>query len=162
MSDIESAAKLAMSDLILGRTVQEIGKEQAQAISLYAFKTAVITDRMMAGEFFDTSVRYSFRTSDCVPPNVLMWLFGMHDFRVSGGLRSRNIYFPDKTRTDLTLNVCSFFICHFGFQVVSVISDSVKHFESKPAPKRAFYSFLPPNGSWHFLAQTHAARCQSI
>jgi hypothetical protein len=153
MSDIESAAKVAMTDLILGRAVPEITSDQAQAIAIamFAFKTAVITDRMMAGDFFDISARYSFRTSHSVPPSVMMWLFGMHDLLVSGGTRSRNIYFPNRNRPDLSLNVCSFFIGHFGFQVVSVISDTVQNVESKPVPAGLAIPFHPgiaPNVSW--------------
>lgn len=151
MSDIESAARVAMSDLILGRKVPEITANQAQAISMFCFKTAVITDRMMGGEFFDISTRHSFRTSLSVPPSVMMWLFGMYDLLVSGGMRTRNIYFPDKSRPDLALNICSFYIGHFGFQVVSVISDTVKNIESKPVPDGLLVPFHPsikPLVSW--------------
>src|SRR5437879_4794407 len=90
-----------MSDLILGIAVPEITSKQAQAISMFAFKTAVITDRMMDGKFFDTSARYSFRTSLTVPPSVLMWLFGMHNVFVSGGIRSRNIFSQQGTPRSL-------------------------------------------------------------
>jgi hypothetical protein len=172
MSDIENAAKVAMSDLILGRAMPEITSDQAQAISMFAFKTAVITDRMMAGEFFDISARYSFRTSRSVPPSVMMWLFGMHDLLVSGGTRSRNIYFPNQSRPDLALNVCSFFIGHFGFQVVSVISDTVQTIESKPVPVGLaipFYPSIGPGVSWPRPIRLHveafddfAARWDSI
>jgi hypothetical protein len=48
MSDIENLhAKLAMADLILGRRVGAISNRRARGLSLFAFKTAVITNRTL-------------------------------------------------------------------------------------------------------------------
>lgn len=151
MSDIEGLAKIAMSDLILGKIVEEITADQARSISTFAFKTAVITDQMMAGEFFDISARHTFRESRTIPPSVMMWLLGLHDDRVSGGIRSKNIYFPDKSLPDLALNVCSFFVGHFGFQVVSAKSDTVNLIEGIRIPSGLaipFYPHIAPGMSW--------------
>lgn len=151
MSDIEGLAKTAMSGLILGQMVEEITPEQAHGIAVFAFKTSVITDRMVAGNFFEVSARYSFRESRTIPPSVFMWLLGLHDERVSGGLRIRTIYFPNQSVPDLTLNVCPFFVDHFGFQVVSVKSNTVRTIKAPPLPPGVAIPFYPEIGqgiSW--------------
>ena len=134
MSDIEAAAKVAMTDLILGNPVTVITAEQAARIANFAFKTAIISDRIMNGHFFDISVRYDFKKSRAIPSNVRMWLFSVETNAFEGAIRSRNIYFPNKTLTDLTLNVCSFFAGRFGFQVVSLKTDFVRQIEALPTP----------------------------
>lgn len=137
MSAIEANhAKPAMSDLILGKPTAEITSQQAHSISLFAFKTAVIANHMLpeGAEFFDVSQRYAFRESLSIPPKVGMYLLGFAPGN-AGGFRSVNIYFPDKNAPKLTLNVCSFYVGQFGFQVVSAKTITVTQIESVPTPK---------------------------
>lgn len=71
MSELESFhAKPAMSNLILGKTVNAITYPQAHSISLFAFKTAIITNRCLSDDewFFDVSERYAFRQTQSLPP----------------------------------------------------------------------------------------------
>jgi hypothetical protein len=143
MSDIEAAAKFAMTDLILGKPVAEITAEQAAQIANFAFKTAIISDRMMNGHFFDISVRYAFRKSLVIPSTVKMWLLGFQTDTFQGSLKSRNIYFPSQSLTDLALNVCTFFAGRFGFQVLAVKTDVVGHVETVPMPKGLTFAFHP-------------------
>ena len=145
MSDIEHHhAKPAMSDLILGKQVEEITVAQAHSISLFAFKTAVITNHMLPEdeEFFDISQRYAFRESLSIPPKVGMYLLGF-PLENAGGIRSTNVYFPNKNTPDLTLNVCSFYVGQFGFQVVSVKSLTVSQIQSLPTPEDLTVLFYP-------------------
>lgn len=153
MSDIEqNHAKPAMSDLILGKPTAEIRPEQALSISLFAFKTAVIANHSLPEEeeFFDISLRYDFRKSLLIPPKVGMWLLGFAPDS-GGGIRSVNVYFPDKNAPTLTLNVCSFYVGQLGFQVVSLKSDTVTQIESLPTPDNLtvlFYPTLRSDVSW--------------
>jgi len=145
MSNIESEyAKPAMSDLILGKQVKEITENQAQGISLFAFKTAVISNHMLPEdeEFFDVSQRYAFRESLSIPPKVGMYLVGFEPGN-TGGFRSMSIYFPNKDAPKLTLNVCSFHVGLLGFQVVSAKSLTVTQIESLPMPDDLTVLFYP-------------------
>jgi hypothetical protein len=93
MSDIEyHHAKPSMSDLILGNQVEEITAARARSISLFAFKTAVITNHMLPEdeEFFDISQRYAFRESLSIPPKVGMYLLGFPPEN-AGGIRSTKV-----------------------------------------------------------------------
>ena len=145
MSDIEARhAQPAMADLILGKHVQEITAERAHSISLFAFKTAVVANHMLPEneEFFEVSDRYAFRQSLTIPPKVGMWLLGFAPEN-AGGIRSVNVYFPDREAPKLTLNVCSFYVGQFGFQVVSVKSDTVNQIQSLPIPDNLTVLFYP-------------------
>jgi hypothetical protein len=156
MSDIENLhAKPAMSDLILGKQVEEITADQAHSISLFAFKTAIIANHMLPEdeEFFDISQRYAFRESLSIPPKVGMWLVGFPPEN-AGGIRSVSVYFPDKNTPKLTLNVCSFYVGQFGFQVVSLKSLTVTQIQSLPTPDNLtvlFYPALKTGVSWPSL-----------
>jgi hypothetical protein len=153
MSAIEADhAKPAMSDLILGKPATEITPEQAHGISLFAFKTAVISNYSLPEdeEFFEISHRYAFRKSLSIPSKVGMWLLGFAPDS-GGGIRSVNIYFPDKNSPKLTLNVCSFYVGQLGFQVVSLKSNTVTQIESLPTPDNLtvlFYPTLRGGVSW--------------
>jgi hypothetical protein len=145
MSAVEANhAKPAMSDLILGKPVAEITTAQAHSISLFAFKTAVIANQMVPEDecFFDISERYAFRESLSIPPKVGMWLVGLPPEN-AGSFRSVCIYFPNKIAPKLTLNVCSFYVGQFGFQVVSVKSLTVTQIESLPTPDNLTVLFYP-------------------
>jgi len=116
MSRLENDfAKPAMADLILGKRIGELSKKRARGLSLFAFKTAVISNFTLPEKewFFDTSDRHAFRRSLTIPPNVSMYLVGMAEL-FHGASFSHNVSWAD-----LSLNVCSFCVGHMGFQVVS-------------------------------------------
>jgi len=92
--------------------------------------------------FFDISERYAFRESLSIPRKVGMWLVGLPPEN-AGSIRSVCIYFPDKNDPKLTLNVCSFYVGQFGFQVVSVKSLTVTQIESLPTPDNLTAPFYP-------------------
>jgi hypothetical protein len=145
MSDIENRhAKPAMSDLILGKQVPEITSNRAHSVSPFAFKTAVIANHMLPEEeeFFDISQRHAFRESLSIPPKVGMYLFGLRPDN-AGGIRSVSIYFPDKDAPKLTLNICSFYVGQFGFQVVSAKTLTVTQIESLSTPDNLTVLFHP-------------------
>ncbi len=164
MSDIEvHHAKPAMSDLILGKQVKEITPDQAHGISLFAFKTAVIANHMLPEdeEFFDISQRYAFRESLSIPPEVGMWLVGFAPEN-AGGFRSTTIYFPNKNAPKLTLNVCSFYVGQFGFQVVSGKSLTDTQIESLPTPSDLTVRFYPAIRSGVSWPRNHVLGGQSF
>lgn len=116
MSRLENDfAKPAMADLILGNRIGQLSEKRARGLSLFAFKTAVITNRTLPKSewFFGTSERYSLRQLLAIPPDVAMFLVGMADSS-HGVMLSHNVSYPG-----LALNVCSFCVGHLGFQVVS-------------------------------------------
>jgi hypothetical protein len=153
MSDIEwQYAKPAMSDLILGKHVGAIGNARARGIAIFAFKTAVIGNHMLPEneEFFEVQQRYAFRESLLIPPKVAMWFFGCAP-EISGRFRDYNVKFTDKHKTALTLNVCTFSVGQFGFQVVAAKTDSVPQIESLPTHPGLTVPFHPILGervSW--------------
>jgi hypothetical protein len=153
MSDIETQhAEPAMSGLILGKRVEAIGARRARSIAIFAFKTTVVANHMLPEdeEFFEIAQRYAFRKSLIIPPKVAMWFFGCAP-EISGRFRNYNVKFTDKTETTLTLNVCTFSIGQFGFQVVSGKTDSVPQVESVPTHPGLTVPFHPVLGervSW--------------
>jgi hypothetical protein len=83
MSDLENKhAKPAMKDMIVSGASQSILPHGTTAISLFAFKTAVIADHMHPTRkpFFSPVARSRFRTSLEIPRGVRVWI---------GSLRSR-------------------------------------------------------------------------
>jgi len=158
MSDIENNyAKPAMVDLILGNRIGSISKKRAYGLSLFAFKTAVITNRSLpdSEHFFEVSDRYAFHQSLTIPRDVGMWLVCMEPDAIlgktGGGIMSVNVKFPDKGNADLTLNVCSFWVGRLGFQVVSAKSKRPGKLESLPFFSDLtlpFYPMLEPNVRW--------------
>jgi hypothetical protein len=153
MSDIESQhAKPAMSDLILGNRVGAVGAKRASGIALFAFKTAVIANHMLPEneEFFELSQRYAFRESLVLPPKVAMWFVGLEP-GIAGGLRTHNVTFTDKNNAVLILNVCTYSVGQFGFQVVSAKTDTLAEVESLPTPSDLtvlFHPVLTERVSW--------------
>lgn len=153
MSDIEQHhAAPAMTDLILGNPVGRIGKTRADNIALFAFKTAVLGNQMLPKEeeFFDKHTRQLFRDSHTIPPNVIMWLFGCEN-SISGGFRNHNVTF--KEDAGLTINVCTFRVAQFGFQVVSAKRNSSFPLEVESVPTHPdltafFYPRLDADISW--------------
>jgi hypothetical protein len=153
MSDIEfKHAKPAMSDLILGKRVGEITPKRTRGIALFAFKTAVIANHMLpeSEEFFEIAERYAFRESHRIPPTVAMWLFGC-EANIAGALRNHNVTFSDEHGAALTLNVCTFSVGQFGFQLVSGKTDSVPEVQSISMPRGLvvrFHPTLSERSSW--------------
>jgi hypothetical protein len=146
MSRIETDhAKPAMSELILGKHVNEITAERARSIAIFAFKTAVIANHMLPNdeEFFATSLRYRFRKSLRIPRGVCMYLVGLPPDK-TGGIRTTNVFSPDQRTPKFILNVCSFHIGQLGFQVVSFKSQStLTQIESLPTPPDLTVVFHP-------------------
>ena len=145
MSDIEAQyAAPAMSDLILGKRVGEITAKRVRGIALFAFKTAVVTNHMLpeSEEFFETAQRYAFRESHRIPPNVVMWFFGC-EANIAGALRNHNVRFSGKHDAALALNVCTFSIGQFGFQVVSAKTNTAPEVQSLPTPPGLTIFFHP-------------------
>jgi len=76
MSDIENCAKPVLSKFILGEA-QATSQPHADAIALFAFKSAVIFDHIRfdhAEPFFSRSVRHGFRNERAIPTTVRMFL----------------------------------------------------------------------------------------
>lgn len=153
MSDIESKyAAPAMTKLILGQRVGAIGSRRTRGIALFAFKTAVVVNHMLPedSEFFGIAERYAFRNSLLIPPKVFMWFFGCAP-EVSGKFREHNVKFTDNHGSAFTLNICTFSIGQFGFQVVSTDAVTTSDIESVPtAPGLTtyFYPVLRERVSW--------------
>jgi hypothetical protein len=153
MSDIETQhAQPSMSDLILGKRVGAIGARRARSIAIFAFKTAVVANHMLPEdeEFYEIAQRFAFRQSLLIPPKVAMWFFGCAP-EISGRFRGYNVKFTEKHETTLTLNVCTFSIGQFGFQVVGAKTDSVPQVESIPTHPGLTVPFHPILGervSW--------------
>jgi hypothetical protein len=152
MSRLESKfAKPAMVDLILGNRIGQLSKKRAFGLSLFAFKTAIITNRSLPESefFFNETDRFQFRESFTIPLGVTMFLVCMEQ-NFSGAFRSHNIFFTNQ-RPNLTLNVCSFRIGRFGFQVISGKPVTVTNVESLPTPPgltAEFYPTLQPQLRW--------------
>lgn len=118
MSGIESRAKSAMSDFILGRQ-GPISQSCADSIALFAFKSAVVFDhiRRKREPFFSRSVRHGFRESFAIPASVRMFMAG---FLPRGKGHVHTCYHEGAlSATDrITLYVCTYAVGHFAFQVV--------------------------------------------
>jgi hypothetical protein len=145
MSAMErDSAKPAMADLILGNPVGELSKKRAHGLSLFAFKTAVIANRSLpeSAFFFTALQRHAFRRSRTIPGDVAMFLVGMENVK-GGGIGSFNVFYPDRDRPNLSLNVCSFWVGQLGFQVVSAKSVRAQKIESLPTPADLTVSFYP-------------------
>lgn len=121
MSEIENNHALpAMKPLILGELVT-VDQSQANAISLFAFKTAVLLDRIdrTRQAFFSQSVRYGFRESHAIPLSTRMFLAG---FAALEHGNVKTVYHDGKLSTgdSVQFYVCTFAAGHLVFQVVSL------------------------------------------
>lgn len=122
MSDIEREHAIpAMTPLILGNEVMGITQLQADSISLFAFKTAVIlncSDRKRQ-PFFSRYVRHEFRTSHGIPLSTRMWLAGFGPFE-QGNIQA--VYHEGNMSTGhrVQFYLCTFSVGHLVFQVVSL------------------------------------------
>ena len=124
MSNIEQDhAMPVMTPLILGDAGITITQLQADSISLFAFKTAVILSCINRNRqsFFPRSVRYGFRTSRGIPVSTRMWLAGfgtLEQGNVKTSYHEGNL--STKTRHPVQFYVCTFSAGHLVFQVVSI------------------------------------------
>lgn len=146
-------AEPAMIDLILGNRIGELSRKRARGLSFFAFKTAVIVNRSLPESewFFGPLDRYAFRKSLTIPNDVTMFLVGMEDVKGAGGVRHFNVFYPNTNRHNLTLNVCSFWVGHLGFQVVSARGLKAEKVECPPTQPGLicrFYPTLDPQINW--------------
>jgi hypothetical protein len=122
MSEIEQQhAMPVMTPLILGVTGTVIPQLQADSISLFAFKTAVVLsciDRKRQS-FFPRYVRHGFRTNRGIPLNTRMWLAGYGLFE-QGNVKT--VYHEGKLSTGhgVQLYTCTFSAGHLVFQTMSL------------------------------------------
>jgi len=150
MSKMENElAKPAMVDLILGNRIGSFSVKRAHGLSLFAFKTAVISNYSLPQSewFFTDAERHAFRQSFRIPRDVSMYIFGMENV-LGGQIRSFNV----KHKPNLSLNVCTFCIGQLGFQVVSAKgSIQPQKFESIPTESgltTCFYPTIADRFSW--------------
>jgi hypothetical protein len=134
----------AMTDLILGNRIGALSRKRARGLSLFAFKTAVIANRSLPESewFFSAAERYAFRKSFAILPRVKMFLVGIENFH-GGRAGSHNVFFPDRDRPHLSLNVCSFSVGQLGFQVVSAKGIGTQKVESLRTPPNLTACFYP-------------------
>ncbi len=153
MSNLELRhAKPAMSDLIVGRKISSFSESRASSIALFAFKSAVVIDRMRRDRqpFFRRSTRHAFARSLQIPDGVQMWLAG---FLPMGSGRF-NTYYGDLSVQGmgrLKLYVCTYAVGHFAFQVVAVRSTGIPSFSPRAGFEYIAVPFWPtiPDGiSW--------------
>lgn len=146
-------AKPAMTDLILGNRIGELSRKRAHGLSLFAFKTAVVTNRSLPETewFFTASERYAFRKSFTIPNDVTMFLVGVEDVKGAGGFRGFNVFYPDRNHPNLSLNVCSLWVGQLGFQVVSAKGFKAEKVECPPTQPgliSRFYPTIDPQIGW--------------
>jgi hypothetical protein len=121
MNEIEQEhAKPTISNLIVGTQGLRIDHEYANSIALFAFKTAVVLDRMNPQRpvsFFTTQARYAFREKLEIPCNVGMWMARFPRFDHGGCF---TVYHRGNTveHGGIQLYVCNYCVGHFAFQVV--------------------------------------------
>lgn len=152
MSDIESRAKSAMSNFILGKP-GPIPQLCTDSIALFAFTTAVIFDHVRRDRepFFSRSVRYGFRESFAIPSSVKMFMAGflpggkghVHTCYHEGAL-----YATDR----FMLYVCTYAVGHFVFQVVGQNRQGYTKVTLEPREFQPFavefWPWVPGGASW--------------
>ena len=153
MNNLEQQhAKPAMSDLIVGRKISELSQSRANSIALFAFKSAIVIDRMRRDgqPFFRRSIRHGFARTLQIPDGVQMWLAG---FLPMGSGRF-NTYYGEASLQDmerLKLYVCTYGVGHFVFQVVAVRTIGIPSFGPHPGFEYVgvpFWPEVPPRTSW--------------
>jgi hypothetical protein len=150
MSNIESQhAKPSMTDLMVGKQNVPISQSRAHSIALFAFKTAVIMDHVNPSRhihFFSRKVRYRFRETRDIPPNVMMWMAGHLDAKHGGcfSIYHNGQYGP----ADIHLYVCNYVVGHLAFQVVAEQGATFLALSPKPGYENLAVGFWPtvPNG----------------
>ena len=119
MSRLENEhAKPALADLIVGTKKLQISKQRARSISLFAYKTAVVSECMNRElrfpGFFPRSTRHKFRETFEIPNNVRIWVAR---FIPGRGGHFFSVYHPAPERA-IELYVCNFHVGAFVFQVL--------------------------------------------
>ena len=77
MSDIESSARLTLSNIIRDGAPVSLLNQGITSLATYAFKCAVVANHMSfesSQPFFPSRVRYRFRETLQIPDGVFMWL----------------------------------------------------------------------------------------
>lgn len=163
MSDIENDhAMPVMTPLIRGEKGIKIAQPQADSISLFAFKTAVILsciDRKRQS-FFPRHVRHGFRMSLGIPINTRMWLAGFGLFE-QGNIKT--FYHEGNLSTGtghrVQFYVCTFSAGHVVFQTVSMKNFFGPQIAVKPQDDKflavPFWPTIPSGVVWplsHVLA----------
>lgn len=152
MSDIESTAKAAMSDLIRGESGMVISQSSADSIACFAFKTAVIFDHIQRNRepFFTRSVRHRFRASLAIPTTVRMFMAG---FLPAGKGHVHTCYHEgDFSVGHIALYVCTYAVGHFVFQVVAQRQQGLTKFTLQPRIFESlgveFWPWIPGGVVW--------------
>jgi hypothetical protein len=149
MSNIESKAKSAMSDLIRGESGLVISQSRADAIACFAFKTAVIFDHIQRSRelFFSRPVRHGFRESLAIPTTVRMFMAG---FLPAGKGHVHTCYHEGTiSATDrIILYVCTYAVGHFVFQVVDKKRQGFTKVVLEPRGPRTFQSVAVEFWPW--------------
>jgi hypothetical protein len=144
MSDIESRAKSAMTDFILGKQ-GPISQSCADSIALFGFKSAVIFDHIRRDRepFFSRSIRHGFRESLAIPASVRMFMAG---FLPRGKGHVHSCYHEGAlSATDrVKLYVCTYAVGHLVFQVVG----QKQGFATVTLQPREFRSFASEFWPW--------------
>jgi hypothetical protein len=148
MSDIESNAKSAMSNLIRGEP-RLISQSCADSIALFAFKTAVIFDHIRRDRepFFTRSVRHTFRESSAIPSSVRIFMAG---FVPAGKGHVHTCYHegPLSATERVKLYVCTYAVGHFVFQVVGQKQHGFTKVTLQPRGQRTFQSVAVEFWPW--------------
>lgn len=152
MSSLETKhAKPAMAELIVGDERQVLSQSRANAIALFAFKTAVVVDHVRAETpFFSRDVRHEFARSRTIPSNVQMWLAGflpMASGRVQTQYSDTSILGKGRIR----LYVCTYAVGHLVFQVVAAKSRGIPSFQPRVTFEDLAIPFcpvIPENAPW--------------
>jgi hypothetical protein len=141
MSEIETHAKPAMTDLIVGEIDVPISGPRARDIARFAFKSAVVVDHMKRGRVFHSfprPARHQFKQKLEIPLNVRMWFA---PFLPKGAGRILSFYYGFTEPKRFELYVCTYCVGHFAFQVLteqssasSMILYPVPGFELAAAP----------------------------
>jgi hypothetical protein len=152
MSDIESRAKSAMSNFILGKK-GAISQSCADSIALFAFKSAVILDHIRRDRepFFSRPVRHCFRESFAIPAGVRMFMAG---FLPRGKGHVHTCYHQGALSAGdrITLYVCTYAVGHFVFQVVGQKQPGHTQVTLQPRTLLSFgvefWPWVPDGASW--------------
>lgn len=152
MSDIESRAKSAMSNFILGKQ-GSMSQSCADSIALFAFKSAVVFDHIRRDRepFFSRSARQSFRESYTIPASVRMFMAGFLPHG-KGHIHTRYHEGALPSTDRIALYVCTYAVGHFVFQVVGQKQHGHTKVTLQPREFRSFavefWPQVPDAASW--------------
>jgi hypothetical protein len=110
--------------------------ERSRSIALFGFKTAVVIDHLKRDRppFFDREVRYEFRKSLAIPPNVRVWMAGFES-RKRGDIHS-SYHESLSPGTSLETYACTYAVERLILQIVghkNHVFKSIKPMSDFPA-----------------------------